>query len=211
MKEPCFWEDYLTELPLYKDLKNNFSKIREEVLKFIELPNTLHDYPKYKIDLYNRSVDLYENIWKAVPVSRYEKEFLDTESDTPEAKYVRTVIAFARKHCPSIDVCINELESKGVLRNGFISKLVPGSLLRPHRGRSDKFMRMHLCLDADPECKLTVGNQTRAWQEGEILAFKDGGVHLHSVEHKGTKQRVILSLDVDQEYLKDYLIKDNDN
>ena len=45
--------------------------------------------------------------------------------------------------------------------------------------------------NADPEIK-----EVRTWKEGEWLAFKDGGNYLHSVEHKGTKPRIVLSLDL---------------
>jgi hypothetical protein len=206
MKEPCFWEDRLVDLPLCKDLKHNFQKIKEEVLKFIAMPNALHDYPKYKIEHNNQTIDLYSNIWQAVPLSKYDAEFLDTESDTPQAEYTRSVITFAKKNCPTVTRCIEELEDKGFIRNVFISKLLPGSDIQPHRGRDNKFMRLHVCVDADPECKLTVGHETRTWVEGEILAFKDGGVKLHSVQHKGTKQRVVLSIDIDLQYIKDYII-----
>lgn len=205
MKEPYFWESYLTELPLYKCLKENFKDIQSEVLKFIELPNALHDYPKYKIQ-HIRTIDLYENLWKAVPLTKYEAEFLDTESDTPEAEYTRSIIKYAKENCPSIASCVKELEDLGVARNAFISKLIPGSKINPHRGRSDKYMRMHLCIADDPNCKLTVGNETKAWVEGQILAFKDGGKYLHSVIHEGSRQRVIFSVDICLDYLKDYLI-----
>jgi aspartyl/asparaginyl beta-hydroxylase (cupin superfamily) len=83
--------------------------------------------------------------------------------------------------------------------------LIPGSIINPHHGWTDDFLRIHLGLICDPECKITVGDETKTWEEGKILAFKDGGPFLHSVEHKGTTERIILSVDVKLSYLSQYV------
>jgi aspartyl/asparaginyl beta-hydroxylase (cupin superfamily) len=66
-------------------------------------------------------------------------------------------------------------------------------------------MRIHLGLVCDPECKITVGDETMTWEEGKILAFKDGGPHYHQVKHNGNKDRYILSIDLKLDYLENYL------
>jgi hypothetical protein len=64
-------------------------------------------------------------------------------------------------------------------------------------------------LDCDPGCVITVGNEQRVWENGKIIAFKDGGPYPHSVKHNGTKQRIIASFDVDLSYLKTIVPKLN--
>jgi aspartyl/asparaginyl beta-hydroxylase (cupin superfamily) len=63
-------------------------------------------------------------------------------------------------------------------------------------------MRIHLGLVCDPECVITVGDQSRVWREGEIIAFKDGGPYLHSVAHNGTADRWVLVFDLTLDYLR---------
>jgi aspartyl/asparaginyl beta-hydroxylase (cupin superfamily) len=205
--EPPFWEDKLSEVPVCQNLINNWEKIRQEVLNFVEMPNTLFDYPKYDVyaDDGITSYSLYKNLWKAVPVSEFKGEFITTQGNDQTSFYVRQVVAYAKRSCPSIHESIKDLEADGKLVNGFISKLVPGSKINPHRGRTPDFMRIHLGLVCDPDCKLTVGSETRVWKEGEIIAFKDGGPYPHSVEHFGRSQRIILSVDVDLNYLAEFV------
>jgi hypothetical protein len=202
--EPPFWEEYLTEVPLYQGLVQNYQKIQEEVLPFISRPNGMFDYPKYDVyrdDGYTK-IPLYENLWKAVPFSKFIGEFIYTEGDDLIAHYVNKIVSFAKENCPTIHETIKELEDQDYLANCFVSKLLPGSVINPHRGRTSDFMRIHLGLDCDPGCVITVGNEKRVWENGKIIAFKDGGPYPHSVKHEGTKQRIILSCDVSLEYLK---------
>lgn len=202
--EPPFWEDELTEVPVYQSLLKNYEKIREEVLKFIDRPNGMFDYPKYDVyrdDGYTK-IPLYENLWKAVPFSQFIGEFIYTEGEDLIAHYVNKIVSFTKENCPTLAETIKELEDQNYIANCFISKLTPGSIINPHRGRTDQFMRVHMGLDCDPGCVITVGNQQRVWEDGKIIAFKDGGPYPHSVKHNGTKQRIIVSCDVDLNYLK---------
>jgi aspartyl/asparaginyl beta-hydroxylase (cupin superfamily) len=187
-------------------LKENFEGIRDEVLKHISINNPLMDYPKYKIvnPVTNTDmIDLYDNYWKAFPVTRFADEFI---SDSPmfHSEEVRRIIEFNKQNCPTIVKVTKDLEDQKLLANAFVSRLIPGSILNPHRGWTNNWMRIHLCLKEDPGCIITVGDEHRTWKEGELLAFKDGGIHLHNVKHTGTVDRVILSVDVSIKYLKQY-------
>jgi len=201
MREPRFWQDHLTEFSLCVHLKAMYPTIKKEILDFLEMPHALHDYPQYKIYYDKNAKNLYENVWKAAPLSKFEREYIDTEQDTLESQYARTVVAYAKKQCPTVDLCIQELEDIGVLRNAFISKLEPGSVIHPHKGRSNDYMRIHLCIIEDPMCRITVDDETRTWKEGQILAFKDGEPFFHSVKHEGSSTRIILSVDVRLDYI----------
>ena len=202
MSNIYFWEDYIKEVPIYKDLIKNYLQIKEEVINYLKLPDSLFDYPKY-VGFFDKQ--LYDYYWKACPLSNFEGEVIADTSNELEKVYMRQIVKNAKKHCPTINSIISELENKSHLKNTFISKLIPGSIINPHHGMTDNFLRVHLGLICDPECKITVGEETKTWEEGKILAFKDGGPYYHSVEHKGTSERIILSMDIKLSYLSQYV------
>lgn len=206
-KESPFWEDKLTNVPLYRDFIKNYEQIREEVLSFIDRPGAMFDYPKYQIYGKDREtiIPLYENTWKAIPFSKFIGEYITTDGDNMTSQYVNQIVQYTKQNCPTLNSVIESLEGQNLLANGFISKLLPGSIINPHTGRTNMFMRMHLGLDCDPKCVLTVGNEQRVWEDGKIIAFKDGGPFKHSVKHEGSKQRIIISVDVDLMYLRQFI------
>ena len=203
--EPAFWEDRLVHLPFYKNLLSNYQSIRSEILELTQDPTQLFDYPKTYLTNNdgNKVTPLYENTWKAIPFSLYSGEFISTSGVDPLSQHICKIVNTVRSRCKTVDGVISELESDGYLRNSFVSKLLPGSYIRPHRGRTNDFMRIHLGLDCDPLCFIQVGDERRVWEEGKVIAFKDGGPYLHSVIHHGTKQRIIVSFDLSLDYLRD--------
>jgi aspartyl/asparaginyl beta-hydroxylase (cupin superfamily) len=52
----------------------------------------------------------------------------------------------------------------------------------------------HLPLVIPPDCALRVGNETRAWREGELLMFDD--TIEHEAWNKSSQLRVVLIFDV---------------
>lgn len=203
--EPYFWDDRLAKLPICVDLVKNYPQIKKEVLAFISNPEALHDYPKYKI--YGSDNYLYENYWKAVPISRFKDEYISENSNEQEMEFINGVIDNAKQNCPTIQNIISKLESEGNLANSFISRLVPGSIIHPHTGWAQNWMRIHLGLVCDPKCEIKVGEETRIWKEGKLIAFKDGGPYMHSVKHNGETERIILSVDISLDYIQNFLNK----
>jgi hypothetical protein len=203
---PYFWDEYLNDVPLCKDLVENYQTIRREILEYIKLPDALFDYPMYLVEgENNKGIPLYENYWKAIPMTNFEGEFLADYASPDEKQFFNFLIQRTKKSCPFTNSLIQGLEDEGHLKNCFISRLIPGSIINPHRGWTDEFMRIHLGLVCDPECKITVGEETRTWEEGKLIAFKDGGEYLHSVVHNGIEERIILSVDVRISYLTTWL------
>lgn len=201
-----FWEDYLQQVPLYKNLIDNSEIIRQEILEYLKLPNSLVDYPMYLVEgENNEGIPLYQNYWKAIPMTNFEGEYLADYSTPIEKSFFNILIQRTKKYCPFTNSLIQDLENESNLANCFISRLLPGSIINPHRGWTDNFMRFHLGLVCDPECKITVGEETKTWEVGKVLAFKDGGSYLHSVIHNGTQERIILSMDVRISYLKQFV------
>lgn len=196
-----FWDHKIQEVPVLVELLKNWKDIRQEVLNLIADPYFLHDYPKW--DKAGGVSELYEHYWKVCPLSRFDHEYTANFMTPEQKQYVRMIIATARSRCPTIDKCITDLENEGNLGSAFISRLIPGSIINPHHGYTNDWMRIHLGLVCDPDCKITVGGETRTWEEGKLLAFHDG--QLHSVKHSGTQERIVLSVDIKHVYLQQYM------
>jgi hypothetical protein len=194
--EPPFWDAALQELPWAIDVLAKAGDIREEVLRFIAKYRPFMPYPKYG--------NLYNNTWDAFPLSVFQGEHIELSKDKL-ALNMEPLIATFRRQLPVSSSTIAPLEAQGHLRNVFVSRLIPGSVINPHRGWTADYLRVHLCLVEDPGCRITVGPQTRTWVTGQLLAFKDGGHHLHSVVHEGTQERIILSYDLSLRYLAPFI------
>ena len=194
--EPPFWDDALIRVPWALDVLNKASKIREEILLFIPQFRPFMPYPKY--------ANLYNNTWDAFPLSIFQGEHIELSKEKL-ALNMAPLIATFRKQLPVTSSTIAPLEAQGHLRNVFASRLIPGSVINPHRGWTADYLRVHLCLVEDPGCRITVGSQTRTWVNDELLAFKDGGPYLHSVVHEGSQERIILSYDISLHYLAQFI------
>ncbi len=207
MSNTHFWEDYMQDVPICIELQQRYGEIKQEIENLLKNPNSLFDYPKYDVG----GKPLYEKHWKAIPVSKFDGEFIELYSNPIQKEAINYVIQQTKKNCPIIDSIISPLEERNVLKNSFISELVPGSIINPHRGWTQNYMRVHLGIICDPECKITINNQTKTWEEGKILAFEDGGAYPHSVVHNGKTARIILSVDLSLNYVSPYIEKCKSN
>lgn len=196
ISEPPFWDEFLGAVPFCNQLIDNYLIIKEELLNFIESKNPFMDYPKYG--------NLYDRTWEAFPLSLFEGEFISMA----KGKLGFDLDAFveqARRHLPGTSALLTPLENQGILRNVFVSRLTPGSEIHPHRGWTQDFLRVHLGLVCDPLCTITIGKVTKTWAPGQLLAFKDGGPYLHSVSHKGTQERIVISFDLRLSYVARFI------
>jgi beta-hydroxylase len=89
----------------------------------------------------------------------------------------------------------------GIDTFGF-SILRPGCEIIPHRGYSNKLIRIHLGLYTNGNAKIRVGNQEASWHDGELLIFDD--TQVHSAWNHGNNDRVILLLDVARSSIESY-------
>jgi Aspartyl/Asparaginyl beta-hydroxylase len=194
--EPPFWDSLLNRLPWALDVLAKAADIREEVLRFIPQFRPFMPYPKY--------ANLYNNTWDAFPLSIFQGEHIELSKEKL-ALNMAPLIAMFRSKLPVCSSTIAPLEREGHLRNVFVSRLIPGSVINPHRGWTPDYLRVHLCLVEDPGCRITVGPETRTWKTGQLLAFKDGGPHLHSVVHEGEHERIVMSYDLSLRYLGQFI------
>ena len=204
MEEPFFWEEFMTHFPLYKRWISDYYRIKEELDDFLGMPGSLISFPRYDTS-YKEELDstpLYENTWLVMPFSKLSNEALRPDPSKTLGDLSNGYMAgIVKQLCPTLAKSIAEYESRSLVTNCFISKLLPGSIIHPHRGRTNKFMRMQMGISCDKKCLITVGSEHRTWRAGEIIAFKDGGPYLHSVKHSGSECRIIISCDVDLNYL----------
>jgi aspartate beta-hydroxylase len=75
-----------------------------------------------------------------------------------------------------------------------LSLMQPGSHVRPHCGRTNGQLRVHLGLRVPGGETLRVGQELLTWQEGRCLVFDDS--FEHEVWHEGTADRVVLIFDM---------------
>ena len=127
----------------------------------------------------------------------------DTEGLTTQGRWTELNLYFHgkkfEKNCNLLPITTSILESlpevvshvKGATK---ISILQPGTTIRTHHGPTNTRIRLHLGLKVSNAATITVGNITRTWEEGKVLAFDDS--YLHSVSHLGKEPRIALISDV---------------
>jgi len=75
-----------------------------------------------------------------------------------------------------------------------ISLMQPGTVVRPHTGRTNARIRIHLGVSIPTGAYLKVGNETRTWTEGRCTVIDDS--YVHEVWHTGTERRIVLIVDI---------------
>lgn len=92
-----------------------------------------------------------------------------------------------------------------------ISKLAPGTHIKPHCGSSNLRFRYHLGIEVpEPDqVKIRVGSQWKGWKTGSAFGFDDS--FEHEVVHEGSQDRVVLIVDTWNPALSPKEIKILDN
>lgn len=86
------------------------------------------------------------------------------------------------------------MEAPGHAPEAFFSILRPGTVIPPHTGLANTRLTLHLALVIPPGCSITVGGETRRWEEGRALVFDDS--FEHEAQNAGDRTRVVLILDI---------------
>jgi aspartate beta-hydroxylase len=99
--------------------------------------------------------------------------------------------------CPRTLAALREVplcRIKGRTPTVLFSLLRPGAHIPPHHGFLNTRLICHLPLIVPPECALRVGNETRAWREGELVIFDD--TIEHEAWNRSAELRVVLLFDI---------------
>jgi aspartyl/asparaginyl beta-hydroxylase (cupin superfamily) len=225
-----FWNEEIMNIPVCKDLCNNWETIRDEALLYLDKPHPYSKnksstipYPTYSIpSLDDPSVDekLYEGKWEIAPVGlkkpknykddkNYDhnplfglsEKFLEKYTKWKTGKTIDENLEYAATQFVFLHNLLQRNEPDSIM-SASLSTLTPGSIINPHVG-GEHFIRCHLCLINDEGCSITVNGETQKWKNGKITAFKDS--ERHSVVHNGTKTRLVFLFDISIEYAKKYI------
>ncbi|MDE1468597.1 aspartyl/asparaginyl beta-hydroxylase domain-containing protein [Aurantiacibacter sp. D1-12] len=84
------------------------------------------------------------------------------------------------------------------LVTAFFSILAPGKSIPLHRGPYKGVLRYHLGMKVPPrgDIDITVGNETRGWEDGKSLVFDD--TYLHKARNLSGEERVVLFVDFER-------------
>jgi len=99
--------------------------------------------------------------------------------------------------CPRTSAALEALPLVRIRGNApevMFSVLTPGTHILPHRGVTNTRVVCHLPLVVPEDCALVVGGESRAWREGETVAFDD--TYEHEAWNRGSRTRVVLIFDV---------------
>jgi hypothetical protein len=213
--EPPFWDNFIGNEPITQSLLKNYEEIKKEALRMKIyagfLLYTKYSVPKLKLK-FNKNIQHYfiddSTIWRISPFfgSRYDNN-ARRRSTTFKLLYADALAFFVRLICPKTYSLLKEGFKNKIILNAYFTELVPGSIIKPHihpQSNGIHRMNLHLGLVCDPECVITVGEETRTWEEGNILAFKNSGPYRHSVIHRGIRNRIVLIVELDVKYLEPY-------
>ena len=165
--EPRPWHD-AADFPLASYLESHFEQIRDEIL--------------------------------ALEPARFhrESERIEREGDWDVAFFYER----GRRReevCEACPVTTRGIETLPAMRTAaglsYVSRMRPGTHIRPHRGPTNLRLRCHLGITVpDGDCALRVGDTTRPWQEGRCLVFDD---YLeHEAWNHAEHDRIVLIVDL---------------
>ena len=228
--EQAFWDEEVMAIPVCQEIVKNWEKIKEEALSFINTknPNTKNKksttlltskfmkIPKIKNDKITEEFVTVSDkgSWEVVYVGKNKirsnsgefsklNDFYQRITLKNTGKTIEENAEYAIKFFKTYNEIV-EFFAPGECSASTLSIVSPGTSISPHFG-APGFLRCHLCLVNDSGCTITIGEEQRQWHEGKLLAFKDGGPYAHSVNHTGTRDRIVLIFDISLDYARKYI------
>ena len=169
---------YNTNLEWCNELRENYEIIRNEFLKYQQthLIPTIGQFSKEDLQLSDNQTEK----WRSAVLQIYGKE-TDVSKDFP--------------------LSWNIIKKIPGIRTTMFSILEPNKKIPPHYGPNNCVLRYHLALIVPKNkenCTITVGDETKYWEEGKDMIFDD--TNLHYVNNNTNEQRVVLFLDIQKKY-----------
>jgi len=157
---------------MLKPLKDNFTEIRSEVLKYVssfEIKNLEDIIPG------NNNIPSFKGAFKIAPLKVFNVYF-----DKPLS------------HCPVLNKALRDIK---IIKLIHISRLAPQSCIKPHTGSFGGHIRAHLGIKIPKgDTALIVGGEKREWKEGEFIFFND--VQYHTAYNNTDEERIIFLMDL---------------
>jgi aspartyl/asparaginyl beta-hydroxylase (cupin superfamily) len=163
-------------------LERETAAIRDELRAVLSGAERFVPYMQADPDrpVFNTNGLLNDPAWSACYLMRNGEEVAETAALCPA-----TMAALRR-----LPLC----RIKGRTPTALFSLLRPGAHIPPHHGFLNTRLICHLPLIVPPGCALRVGNETRAWREGELVVFDD--TIEHEAWNKSAEVRVVLLFDI---------------
>lgn len=101
------------------------------------------------------------------------------------------------RRCPGTTAAVEAMPlvtSPGHAPEVFFSILRPGTAIPPHVGLANTKLAVHLALVIPPDCSITVGGETRGWEEGRVLVFDDS--FEHQAHNASDRTRAVLIAEI---------------
>ena len=195
-------KNYGVETIYYSSIKKTSSTLSNPTIWNCK---TINSSPWFKKDNWS---EILENNVEIIKKEFYSTNILSTEH--PGNKLLAefgtwssiTLVgpkSIEMKYAKHFSKTIKLLEKMPICRTfGFIafSKLSPKTHIKAHTGSCNVRLRYHLGIDVpEPEfVKIRVGNEQRSWFQDKCLIFDDS--FEHEVFHNGTKDRIVLIVDL---------------
>jgi aspartate beta-hydroxylase len=171
------------QFPWYPALEAATDTIRSELLGVLNRKDELSPFlqiPAGQDDEVYLGGDPQERAWDAFFFHRHGEAFPEHLAACPATARALTHVPLTRiaGHAPEV----------------LFSVLAPRTHIKPHHGVTNTRVVTHLPLVIPQgDCKLVVGGQVHAWEEGRCVTFDD--TFLHEAWNRSDETRVVLILD----------------
>lgn len=163
------YENWPGYIPLRDAVQPHWPAMRDEALALLKVTGAYVSWPERGI---------YRGQWDVFGL-RWQNAWLPTQQLAPRT--------FS---------CLKPYES--LLVNAGFSVMLPLTHIKPHQGYSHQVLRTHLGLVVPPgpagQVALRVGQEVRAWREGEWLLFDD--TREHEAWNRSDQLRIVLLMDL---------------
>lgn len=185
--------EFLTEF------RENYTLIKAELLSIIDKPIEPNNYSTWigeRPDYLSNPIDKTV-AWKTLTFRIFGIDY------QPNKNY-----------CPTISKLIDKYP---FIVTAEFSMLEPQTSIHPHKGFTNKLLRSHLgMVIPEGDAAIKIGNDTKKWQNGEVLVFDDSIIH--EAWNKTDERRVVFMFDFEpqldvtkaKEVCKEVLSKTND-
>jgi beta-hydroxylase len=159
------------------------------------------DFPYLKL-LENNYLDIKEELQQLIADKKEESYWFNAfphyvESKSELAWNTFTFLFFGievKAHkllCPKTWKLLSQIPE---LISADFSYMKPHTHIKPHKGFTNKVLRVHLGLIIPENCWLRVGTEKTKWQEGKLMIFDDS--YDHEAVNASDKDRVVLMFDI---------------
>jgi hypothetical protein len=173
--QPIWPREMWGDLPICKQLEDNFETLREEAQKAVQDPTDNGFEDAYRF--------LYEKgEWNHIMLYHDRKFSEECETVFPK------MCALLKQWLPS-KPGLPWLSNQG--EQAMVIKMKEGTDVETHSGPANNILNIHIGISGLEGARLTIANETYSWQEGKVIAWDGSYDHAVDCVHC-TQERVIM-------------------